>query len=466
MTTMDARANVPIRRPVLLGAALAVLSAGPALGQASIGPTDRESLELTVYEGFAQVRDTRRATGGPGDVVWTGFPASLDPGTVVLLRDDAQLPLDELRVRTSSLDPLAVYSAHLGEPVLLTGEDGSQIQAEIVSEAPIFRAGDRLILDWEGRVEIPGVPAGTVERALRWSGGASGDGLLTLSYLADGFGWRADYTALLENGGRVQLGGSVTIDNGTDLGYPEARIQLVAGDVRRGGGGPRPLPYAMAEARVADADATLPSREALGDVHLYTLPDPVTVGARETVRATLFESASIDVEREYVLRGQPYWYQAGHPGIPPRENPEVWLHFRNEDLAGEGDPLPEGILHVYRRDSAGRLQFAGDGSVPPTPDGERVDVTIGSAFDLVAERVQTQFRQLDANTHESAWQITIRNRSGDDRTVAVYEPLTGDAVIVEESRPHERIDADTVRWSVPVEAGGETVLTYRARTRF
>ncbi len=463
MSTMEARLDLPIRRPVLLAAALGVLSAGSVQAQTRIGPVDRDALELTVYDGFAQVRDTRRATGGSGDVVWTGFPSSLDPGTVIALRNGTPLSLDELRIRTSSLDPLAVYAAHLGERVLLVGEDGSEVPAEIVSEAPVFRAGDRLILGWEGRVEVPGVPAGEVERGLRWNG-APGGGPLTLSYLADGFGWRADYTAVLADGGPVELCGSVTIDNGTDYGFPDARVQLVAGDVRRGGG-PRPVPYAMAEARMAD-DAAPPSREALGDVHLYTLAEPVTVGARETVRATLFEDASVDVQREYVLRGQPYWYQAGHPGIPPRENPEVWLHFRNEDLAGEGDPLPAGTLHVYRRDTAGRLQFAGDGSIPPTPGGERVDVTIGSAFDLVAERVQTEFRQLDPNTHESAWRITIRNRSADDRTVAVYEPLSGDAVIVEESQSHERIDADTVRWEVAVGAGSETVLTYRVRTRF
>ena len=465
MTTMDARWNVPIRRPALLCTALVVLSGGAALAQSRIAPADREALELTVYEGFAQVRDTRRATVGAGDVVWTGFPSSLDPGTLVALRDGAPVSLDGLRVRTSSLDPLAVYAAHLGERVLLIGEDGSEVPAELVSESPIFRAGDRLILDWQGRVEIPGVSAGAVERGLRWSGDQGG-GPLTLSYLADGFAWRADYTAVLSEGGPVELGGSVTIDNGTDYGFPDARVQLVAGDVRRGGGGPRPLPYEMAEARMADAAATAPSREALGDVHLYTLAEPVTVGARETVRATLFEDAPVDAEREYVLRGQPYWYQAGHPGLPPRENPEVWLHFRNEDLAGQGEPLPAGTLHVYRRDRAGRLHFAGDGSIPPTPDAERVDVTIGSAFDLVAERVQTEFRQLDQTATESSWRITVRNRSAADRTVNVYEPLSGDAVIVEESREHERIDADTVRWQVPVEAGGENALTYSVRTRF
>ena len=241
MTTLDARGNVPIRRPALLATVLVVLSAGAVLAQTPIAPADREALELTVYEGFAQVRDTRRAAGAAGDVVWTGFPRSLDPGTVVALRGGAPVSLDELRIRTSSLDPLAVYAAHLGERVFLIAEDGSEVPAELVSESPIFRTGDRLILDWQGRVEIPGVPAGAVERGLRWSedqGGAP----LTLSYLADGFAWRADYTAVLADDGPVELGGSVTIDNGTDYGFPDARVQLVAGDVRRGADGPRPLP--------------------------------------------------------------------------------------------------------------------------------------------------------------------------------------------------------------------------------
>lgn len=461
MTTAPAR-TVDVRRAVLLTTLLVVLGAAPGLAQTRIGPADRDALELTVYEGFAQVRDTRRAAGG--DVLWTGIPSTLDPGTVVAVKGGQPVPLANLRVRTSGLDTGAIYAAHLGERVVLIGEDGTETAAELVTEAPAFRAGDRLIVGWQGRVELSGVPEGAVGRGLRWSG-STGDGPLTLSYLADGFGWRADYTAVLADGGPVELGGGVTIDNGTDAAFPDARVQLVAGDVRRGAGGPRPLPYAVAEARMAD-DAQGPSREALGDVHIYTLPEPLSVGARETVRAVLFDAGPVDVQREYVLRGQHYWYQAGHPGLPPRENPEVWLHFRNDGLAGAGEPLPEGTLHVYRRDGAGRLQFAGDGRIPPTPDGERVDLTIGSAFDLVAERVQTDFRQLDPNTHESAWRITIRNRSADDRTVTVYEPLSGDAVIVEESREHERIDADTVRWSVPVEAGGETVLTYRVRTRF
>ncbi len=437
-----------------------------AHGQTPVTPADRTALGLTVYSGFAQVRDTRSVPGG--EIVWTGFPSSIDPGTIFLTRNGDRVPADFLGVASGdATQPRALYAAHLGQPVVLVAQDGREIPAEVVSEAPVFRAGDRLILDWQGHVEIPTDGAGPFARGIRWRTAGSGAGPLTMSYLADGLAWSADYTAILDETGPIELTGSVTIDNQTDLAYPDAQVQLVAGDVRRGGAPPPQPRFAMAEARVADADAAaLPEREALGDVHLYTLSQPVTVGAEETVRAALFRDASVDIEREYVLRGQRFWYQSQHPGFPPRENPEVWLHFRNEGLAGAGEPLPGGILHTYRRDESGALQFTGDGSIPDTPDGERIDVVIGRAFDLVAERVQTDFRRLDERTHESAWRITIRNRSAEDRTVQVYEPLSGDATIVEESQAHDRIDANTVRWSVAVESGGESVLTYRVRTTF
>ncbi len=448
--------------PILLSLALLPLEPGPAGAQSAVGPADRTSLGLTVYSGFAQVRDTRSIPGA-GEIWWTAFPSSIDPGTILLVRDGERMTAELLGIRSASLDSRSLYGTHLGEPLVLVADDGREIAAELVSEAPVFRAGDRLILDWPGHVELPaGAP---IERGIRWRAG-SGAGSLTMSYLADGFGWSADYTAILDEGGPVELAGSVTIDNRTDLAYPDARIQLVAGEVRRDGGPRPPEPrMAMMEARL-DAAETAPSREALGDVHLYTLPRPVTIGAEETVRTPLFGDTSVDVEREYVLRGQRFWYQGMHPGIPPRENPEVWLHFRNQGLAGAGEPLPAGVLHAYRRDERGALQFAGDGSIPPTPDGERIDVAIGSAFDLVAERVQTDFRRLDPQSHESAWRITIRNRSAEDRTIHVYEPLSGDATIVEESQAHERIDADTVRWAVPVESGADSTLTYRVRTTF
>ena len=107
MTTVPARI-VALRRPVLLSTLLVVFGTAPGLAQTRIGPADREALELTVYEGFAQVRDTRRPAGGV--VLWTGIPSTLDPGTVVAVRGGEPVPLADLRVRTSGLDTGAIYA--------------------------------------------------------------------------------------------------------------------------------------------------------------------------------------------------------------------------------------------------------------------------------------------------------------------------------------------------------------------
>ncbi len=91
-------------------------------------------------------------------------------------------------------------------------------------------------------------------------------------------------------------------------------------------------------------------------------------------------------------------------------------------------------------------------------------MVIGAAFDLVAERTQTAFRRIDERTVETAWRLEVRNRGQEDRTVTVLEPLPGEWEILEESRPHERIDAHTVRWRLPVPARGSAALEWRVRS--
>ena len=75
---------------------------------------------------------------------------------------------------------------------------------------------------------------------------------------ADGLTWAADYTAVLD-GDAMALDGFVTVQNGTGLAFPDARLQLVAGDVRRAGfaGPPQPM---MRMAEMAAQDVLQASR--------------------------------------------------------------------------------------------------------------------------------------------------------------------------------------------------------------
>ncbi len=462
---------LPMRHRLLAAAVMLALGSSTALTQTVVTPADRTELGLTVYPGFAQVRDVRRAnlSEGGGAIVWSGVPSSIDPGTIVLTADGRPVTVRLQTFAPAAYAEGAVLARHVGGAVTLVSPSGERIDATLVSlDGPVFRVGDHLIVGWKGHVEVPlgpGFPEGAAGGpAIRFAvDGVNGETTLAASYLAGGLSWAADYVAVMEaDASSMRLDGRITVDNGTDSAFPDATLQVVAGEVRRDGGGPIPLPSARMD-EMAVASAPDVGRAPLGDYHIYTLDTPVSVAAYETVQVPLFGSRDIDVDREYVLNGQQFWFQGRYPEPQPLEHPEIRLTFENAGLAGDDEPLPAGTLHTYVRDDANRLQFTGDAPIPNTPAGEQIIAVIGSAFDLVAERTQTDYRQLDERTHESAWRIEIRNRGREDRTVTVIEPLAGDWTILEESHTHERVDAQTVQWEIPVPARGEAILTYRVR---
>jgi hypothetical protein len=99
-------------------------------------------------------------------------------------------------------------------------------------------------------------------------------------------------------------------------------------------------------------------------------------------------------------------------------------------------------------------------------ENERVQIRLGSAFDVVGERRQIDFR---AN-HEARWmeetiEIILRNHKTEGIEVLVEETLfrwTGNDII-EASHRYERLDARTLRFPVSVPSDGESTLRYRVR---
>ena len=66
--------------------------------------------------------------------------------------------------------------------------------------------------------------------------------MVTLSYLARGFDWAADYVATLSADGiKMDLGAWVTLANGNGTEFPSARTQVVAGRVNRESGEVEPI---------------------------------------------------------------------------------------------------------------------------------------------------------------------------------------------------------------------------------
>ena len=168
--------------------------------------------------------------------------------------------------------------------------------------------------------------------------------------------------------------------------------------------------------------------------------------------------------KKYEFRGQAHFYSQPIPPIK-EQRVGVFLEFRNDKENRLGIPLPAGVMRIYQEDSEGMLQFAGEDRIDHTPKDEDVTLKMGNAFDVIGERVQTEYERVSPNVHESAFEITLRNHKESDVVVDVVEPMPGDWRIYDESQPYEKKDAQTAIFRVPVAKDAEAKVTYRVRVR-
>ncbi len=96
---------------------------------------------------------------------------------------------------------------------------------------------------------------------------------------------------------------------------------------------------------------------------------------------------------------------------------------------------------------------------------------LGEAFDVTADKKQTDFRRLPNPAkgnvlYESAFEIVLKNAKKEDVTVTVQEPIPGDWKMLEESHVHEKAASNAAVWHIAVPAEGRTTLTYRTQVRY
>ena len=133
---------------------------------------------------------------------------------------------------------------------------------------------------------------------------------------------------------------------------------------------------------------------------------------------------------------------------------------------GPGIPLPAGTVRVYKRDSDGSTHFVGEDRIDHTPVDEPLMLKLGNAFDVAAERRQTEYRVLSKCLHESGFEVKVRNHKKEEALVDVIEPAGGDWEILSHSHDYEKVDSSTIKFKIAVPPGEEAVLTYRVRVKY
>jgi hypothetical protein len=154
------------------------------------------------------------------------------------------------------------------------------------------------------------------------------------------------------------------------------------------------------------------------------------------------------------------------PGAPVKDPVQVFYKFKNEEKAGLGMPLPAGTIRVYQQDSRGGSLFAGEDHIDHTPKDEEISLHIGNAFDIVAERKQSDYKRLSDRLYEFEYEITLRNHKDAPISVEVNEPIGGDWEMVNSTNKFTKTAAFAAQFDVPVDKNGTSVLKYRVRVRY
>ena len=441
---------------------------------------DQKNVEVTVYNSnLALVKDQRNVnlSKGQGELRFMDVAAFIMPESVHVssLNAGDQFNVLEQNYEYDLMDYGKLLSKYVGKDIKLLYDNPYQDRKDVVdaqllsynNNQPVYKIGDEIHLGYPGYQILPQVPENLIAKpTLTWlyDNNFSDSNELEVSYLTTNLSWKADYVLVLDQkDAAADLSGWVTVDNQSGAGYENASLKLVAGDVNRVN--TDVYQYDMMEMKATARGASAPQFEEKGffEYHIYDLQRRTDLKNNQTKQISLLEAAGVNIKKEFITNGNQDYYYSQYQGNDIKQAVEVTVRFDNKKENALGMPLPKGIVRLYKEDEDKKLQFIGEDNIEHTPKDEEVKIRVGEAFDVVAQRKQTDFKQLTSRQSESEWEITLRNHKEEDVTVKIIEPVHGNWVVVSNSHPYKKEDAFTLSFEVSVPKDQEVVVKYRVK---
>nr|WP_294170943.1 hypothetical protein [uncultured Sphingomonas sp.] len=459
-----------------------------------------ERLSLDWLGGYALISETRTVSlpAGASDLRFEGVAGGIVPQSAIV----SGLPegIVERNRDAFLLSPGTLLDRSLGRRVQLRRT--SRATGRVTEEEVVIRSGaDGAVvlqtpagfeaLRCSGQAETlvyPEVPSGLSAKptlSVRVRAEQPVNARVTLSYLATGFDWQANYIARLSaDGARADLFAWLTLASTDETSFRDAETSAVAGRLNREDAQvppsesrplrlecwpesktsdvppiappsppPPPPPAPMLESpapitavgdEIVVTGARIVARqEQLGDVKLYRIPEPVTVAANSQKQVALLEQPAVRVRTVY--RSQVTADGAGSDRLATRV-----LLTRNRTAEGLGVPLPAGRVALFGT-REGRPTLLGEGSLDDLAVGEDVEI----AFDQ-SPGVRTRLTRVSDDRYE----LTVFN----DSPVAVRheaELFTGDDRVDTDARLERRNGRPL--WAATIPANGSRTLRYGVR---
>ena len=449
-----------------------------------------EGVALTIYnQNFGVVRERRNVEvkEKEGTVRFADVATQID-GTSVSFKSltDPSATVLEQNYEYDLVSADKLLQKYIDKQIGVLSKDGSRYSGNLLSFDPnqlvIRQYGDKgdIVMVQRGDnvkdIQFSALPEGLITKpTLVWKLATEkiGQQLVEVMYQTGGINWQADYNAVLNaKDTALDLSGWVTVDNQSGATYKDAKLKLIAGDVRRVQ--PPQQMYAVRALGAAEAKAPGFAEKAFFEYHLYTLGRPTTVAQNQTKQIELLKAADVPVKKVFLYEGAPQYRfygglisDANYGSQDLNKKVNVIIEVKNSKDNHMGMALPKGKVRLYKRDEAdAALEFIGEDEIDHTPKDETVKLHIGDAFDIVGERKRTDFH-VDTGRHEmtESFEIRLRNHKDVPVEVLVKETLFrwSNWEITQSSAKWTKYDANTIHFPVKVDKDGEQVITYTVR---
>ncbi|MFA5094105.1 MAG: DUF4139 domain-containing protein [Candidatus Omnitrophota bacterium] len=455
---------------------LSVLFAAPVFAQ--------EAVEVTIYnQNFALVKDQRYfdLDKGVNRISFRDVAALIEPTSVhfTSLTAPASAGILEQNYEYDLVSAGKLLSKYIDKKIKVVTQRGDVYEGTLLSydnDQLVIQTADGIAMvarpENVNQISFEKIPEGLITKpTLVWlvSSDKRMRHLTEVSYLTQGMNWNCEYVTVLDKDDKMaDLDGWVSINNNCGTSYENAKIKLIAGEVKRamGIGASRNDRMLMME-DVKCARKSEFEEKSFFEYHMYTLQRPATIKNNQNKQISLLNTSGAKVNKELIFdpsKGKNYWWYYSDKGETLKENARVELEIANSKDNNMGMPLPQGKVKVYKKDADGSLQFIGEDAIDHTPKDEKIRLYIGDSFDVVGERTRKNFKTEYRTAYET-FEIVLRNHKEQDAQVKVVEKLWRytNWEITESSVKFDKKDASTMEYTAKVPKNGETRLTYTVK---
>jgi hypothetical protein len=425
------------------------------------------SLTMTQHN-LALVKETRLFSLklGSNIIVLKNIPSMLDPSSVNFSFNKESIKYLEHYYAYDLENTQVMLNKSIGKNIRVLHPDLGTVQGKLISA----HSGMLVIETIDGEIRVISDYAGLqfiieksnthqdliLEPSLFCSleSNLSSESSVEMTYLTGGVNWYAEYTAIIdESEKKMSLSTRAVLSNFSGKSFQECDLLLLAGEInqqkttRRGlaGSGVQQMDDMITMAAESDF-----SESENFEYHIYQLGRNITLLNQQQKILPLYPIQKPEISKIYN-----YHHQKDPTGI------SVIISVQNSTENGLGNPLPQGTVRIYKAYEK-QLLILGEDNISYTPKDEKLELKIGKAFDIMAERKIIDRKKEGKNSERTKISIDFRNRKNEDIEILVTEPITRryDYRILSSNIPVHNKEAKQVEFIVPVKANQTNMLEY------